>query len=129
MLSILNPNQNQAIQTFAKWVKIYAIVNIVFGVLLCISISGILVGIIQIIIGVDLLRSAKLAKELVENQNLQGYEALEKLSQVLKKLGTLAKYLAILNIAVVVIALLGVLLFFGTVMSLFSGSSLSLILL
>ena len=121
MPSILNQNQNQSVQTFAKWVKLFAIFNVVIGVLLCLTVSGAVVGIIQIVVGVDLLRSARKAKELVDNQNLQGFEALEKMSEILNKLGTLAKYLTIANLVILVLSILGIIVFFGTIFATITG--------
>ena len=117
MPSILNPNQNQTITSYAKWTNIYAIINIVFGVLTLLSI----VGAFQIWAALKLREAAKLAKQIAGNGNLQGYEALNQLTEVLEKQAFYTKVLTIILIVQLVAAILVPVLFIGTIIAAITG--------
>ena len=126
MPSILNPNQNQSVQDYAKWTKFAAILSIVLGVLTCLTIVGAIPGGVQVWLALKLKKTAQAAEEMANNMSLQGYEALVKMTSILEQLAFINKVNTILLALQVVFLLLIVLstvLFFGSIFAAITGGT------
>ena len=91
--------KDKELLVFSKWGNIYGILSIIFGVLVCLAIIGVFIGIPIIFAGINMIKGAKKAKSIATRTSNGEAIPMEEYDVIFKEIGQYTKIMSITSIA------------------------------